>query len=461
MNCLSMWTASAWPTNSGAIVERRDHVLRTFFWRERFISSMRPSSVSSMYGPFFSERPIPRLLFLPSRHDPRVRRPRAASRLVPFRRLAPRRHGVVALALALAATHRVVDRIHDRATHRWPEATPAHAARLADRDVLVIEIADLADRGHAVEADEPDLARRQLQGRAAAFLGQQLRLSAGAAAELSAAARLELHVVHQGADRDVPDRPRVPGQDVGLGTGHHDVTSLEAVGRDDVALLAVAIDEQRQVRRTVRIVLDPLHPGGDPVLLTPEVDVAQHPLVPATPVAHGDAPVRVASARPPLGGEQALLGRRLGDVVADDVRQIAPCWRRRFQGPDGHGSGALHKLDLVAGRELHDGLLPVRTPALVPTHPLELSLVRRRSDVAHLHVEDALDGRTDLDLVGVRLHLERHNVAFFLLAHALLGHDRLDDDCARLSGHRSGVREPRWGRGWPALGARGSVGIPD
>src|SRR2546427_7294667 len=59
MNFLPLWTARVWPTNSGAIVERRDHVLRTFFWRERFISSMRPSSVSSMYGPFFSERPIP------------------------------------------------------------------------------------------------------------------------------------------------------------------------------------------------------------------------------------------------------------------------------------------------------------------------------------------------------------------------------------------------------------------
>ena len=58
MNFLPLWTASVWPTNSGEIVERRDQVLRTFFWRVRFISSMRAYSVSSMYGPFFSERPI-------------------------------------------------------------------------------------------------------------------------------------------------------------------------------------------------------------------------------------------------------------------------------------------------------------------------------------------------------------------------------------------------------------------
>src|SRR5258705_2050726 len=59
MNFLPLCTASVWPTNSGAIVDRRDHVLRTFFWRERVSSSIRPYSFSSMKGPFFVERPMP------------------------------------------------------------------------------------------------------------------------------------------------------------------------------------------------------------------------------------------------------------------------------------------------------------------------------------------------------------------------------------------------------------------
>src|SRR5262245_26413066 len=58
MNFLPLWTASVWPTNSGRIVDRLDHVFSTFFWRERFSSSTRPSSRSSTYGPFFSDRPI-------------------------------------------------------------------------------------------------------------------------------------------------------------------------------------------------------------------------------------------------------------------------------------------------------------------------------------------------------------------------------------------------------------------
>src|SRR5262249_41344741 len=122
----------------------------------------------------------PRLLFLPSRHDPRVRRPRAPSGLVALGRLAPRRHRVVALAFALAAPHGMVDRVHDRAAHRRPEATPTHAASLADRDVLVVEVAHLTDRGHAVETDEANLTGRQLQRRAVTFLGQKLSLGTGA-----------------------------------------------------------------------------------------------------------------------------------------------------------------------------------------------------------------------------------------------------------------------------------------
>src|SRR5437879_13343169 len=59
MNFLPLCTASVWPTNSGAIVDRRDHVLRTFFWRERLSSSIRPYSFSSMKGPFLVERPMP------------------------------------------------------------------------------------------------------------------------------------------------------------------------------------------------------------------------------------------------------------------------------------------------------------------------------------------------------------------------------------------------------------------
>src|SRR6266851_2125738 len=98
--------------------------------------------------------------------------------------------------------------------------------------------------------------------------------------------------------------------------------------------------------------------------------------------------------------------------------------------------GPFHEVDLVPGRQRHDRLLPVGAAALVPAHPLHLSLEGGGADVGHLHVEHLLDRGADLDLVGVGMHAEGDRVVRFLLLHALLGHQRPDDDLARRS-HRA------------------------
>src|SRR6202166_5072544 len=58
MNFFPLCTAMVWPIMSGEMVERRDHVLITFFSLRVF----RPSTFSrkwpSTNGPFFNERPI-------------------------------------------------------------------------------------------------------------------------------------------------------------------------------------------------------------------------------------------------------------------------------------------------------------------------------------------------------------------------------------------------------------------
>src|SRR6266700_2626627 len=338
MNFRPLWTARVWPTNSGAMVERRDQVLRTFFWRWRLSSSTRFSSRSSMYGPFLVERPmVSPILLRPARHDVPVRRARAAPRLVPLGRLAPRSHRMVALALALAATHGVIDGIHHRPADGGPEALPAHPARLAHGDVFVIEISHLAHGGHAFELDLAHLARGELEVGVIAFLGQELGEGARAPAELPALARLQLDVVHERAEGDVPDGQGIARQDVGLRPGHAHVTRLEAEGGDDVALLTVLVVEERDARRAARIVLDPRHHGRDADLLAPEIDVAEHPLGPAAPMPDGDPPVHVAATAPLLRAEQALLRRLLRDLLVGQLRHVAPGRRGGLECPDSHG----------------------------------------------------------------------------------------------------------------------------
>src|SRR6266850_197697 len=114
----------------------------------------------------------------------------------------------------------------------------------------------------------------------------------------------------------------------------------------------------------------------------------------------------------------------------------------------------LDEVDLVAGGERHDGLLPVGPAPGEAAHALELALVGRRADGGHLHVEHRLDGGADLDLVGVGAHAEGHGVALLLLAHRLLGHDRPDEHFARIphapSASSSAVSAARSNTTWRA-----------
>src|SRR5687768_10632058 len=145
------------------------------------------------------------------------------------RRHTPRRDRVAAaLRLALAAAVRVVDGVHGRAAHGRALAAPSAAAGLPACDVLVIGVPDLADGRPARERHAPKLARRKAQDAVALVLRDELDPGAGTARHLSAPARLELDVVDERARRNVLERQRVPGLDVGLRARLHAGADLQA-----------------------------------------------------------------------------------------------------------------------------------------------------------------------------------------------------------------------------------------
>src|SRR5919205_380363 len=341
---LPLWTAKVRPTKSGVMVERRDQVLiaggraapertsSTFF-----------SRCLSMNGPFLTERAMSSLytaevlLHAAVAHD-HVRGALVLARLVAARRLAPGRHGVTAArGLALAAAVRVVYRVHRDAAHRGADALPARAARLAVRDVLVLDVPDLPDGRVADHGDAPDLARGHAHLRVVALLGDELREAARRAHELAALAGPELDVVNLRAERDVPDGERVPRQDVGLGAAHHGLAHFEPGGRQDVALLAVEVGDERDVRRAVRVVLDLRDAPRNPGLVALEVHDAVEALVAAAAAAHRDVAVVVAARDALLRLQQTLLGlgaRR--QLVARQVGLVPARRRCRCQFLDAH-----------------------------------------------------------------------------------------------------------------------------
>src|SRR5690349_818789 len=260
-----------------------------------------------------------------------------AARALAERRHAPRGDRMpAALRLALAAAVRVVDGVHRGTAHRRTLALPAAAPRLADGDVLVVDVADLTDRRAAGERHPAQLAGWQPKHSEPLVLRDELDPGAGASRELAALAGLQLDVVHERARRDALERERVPGFDVGAGAGLDRRADLQPSRSEDVGLRPVGVVEERDAGRAVGVVLDRSHLRRHTVLDALEVDLAVAALVPAALVAPGDAAVRVAATALLQRLDQALLRLALRDLVERRDRHEAAAGRRRLVLADGH-----------------------------------------------------------------------------------------------------------------------------
>src|SRR6476661_1649830 len=239
--------------------------------------------------------------------------------------------------LTLTTTVRVVDRVHRDTTDGRALALPAHPAGLTPVDVGLLGVADLADGGAAAHVDVADFAGRHAQLRVRPVLGHQLHAGARRTRDLGAATGAELDRVDHGAGGDVAQRQVVADLDVGLRACLHRVALLQAVRRDDVALLAVDVVQQRDAARAVGVVLDVRDLGRDAVLVVaPEVDHPVGALVPAALVPGGDPTVRVATALAVQGADERLLR-----VVSRDLDEVgdaaaAAARRRRLVLADAH-----------------------------------------------------------------------------------------------------------------------------
>src|SRR3954462_7742291 len=193
-----------------------------------------------------------------------------------------------ARGLALAAAERVIDRIHRDAAVVRLLAAVTRASRLTDRDVLVLEVADLTDRGVAADVHFAHLDGGKTEGRPVVFARHELRKRTGRAGHLAALPFLQLDVVNRRAEGDFRERERVADQDVRTRTGRNRRADFQAVRGEDVSLLAVRVVEQGDARRAVRVVLDRRDLGRDAVLPATEVDLAILLLVTAADEARSD-----------------------------------------------------------------------------------------------------------------------------------------------------------------------------
>src|SRR5258706_11837143 len=296
----------------GKMTEARDQVLTTFFSLRLFFSSTRPWRRSSMNGPFLMDRDmlslLPLLAMTRSDDEPSGRLGRPGS--IPHGGLAPRRLGRhPRRGLALATAVRMVSWVHDHAADLRALAHVAGATGLAEVLVLVVEVADLADRGHAAERDATHLAGRHPDRGVVALLGEELGGDAGRPDDLAALAGDELDVVDRRAERDVGERQAVAAPRLRLRTGDDHVADLQAVRHEHVALLAVTVEEQPDPTGAVRVVLDRRDAGGNAELVALEVDPPIVLLLAAAAMANGQPALVVPAGAASLGLEQRLVRR--------------------------------------------------------------------------------------------------------------------------------------------------------
>src|ERR1035437_2846388 len=317
---LPLYTATVCPMKSGNMTDARDQVLTTFFSLRLFIVWTRPRSRDSTNGPFLTERDMPLSsalrLAVTRADDESARRLLAKTRAIAHGRLAPprlRRHA--RRGLAFAAAVRMVSRVHYHAADFGPLAHMPCASRLAQVLILVIEIGDLADGGHATEADSTNLARRKPDGRVVTLFGEQLGRHARGADDLATLARHELDVVDRGTERDVHQRQRVTHPSLGFETGNDHVADLQTVRQEHVALLAVLVVQKADSGRPVGVVLDGGQLGRDVELVPLEVDDAVVLLLAAAAMANGDPALIVPAGTALLRLHERLVGFSCGDLL--------------------------------------------------------------------------------------------------------------------------------------------------
>ena len=139
-----------------------------------------------------------------------------------------------------------------------------------------------------------------------------------------------------GTQGDVSDGQAVAGLNVGALAGLDVIANLQAVGGQDVALLAVLILHQSNESGAVGIVFDGLDFGGHANLVTLEIDDTVLNLVTAAMMTDGDTAIAVAASGLLQRLQQALLRLDLAQTTIIDNRHVTTGGSRGLKALDRH-----------------------------------------------------------------------------------------------------------------------------
>ncbi len=234
-------------------------------------------------------------------------------------------------ASAFTTAERMVDRVHGDAANLGTTTQPTVTAGLAQGDVLMLDVTDLADGGEAGGQHLAHFAGGHTQQSVLAFLGDELGVGSGGAAELTAATGVQLDVVQHGTHGNAGHGQRIAGLDVGLVAGDEHIALLHAERSENIALFTVGIVQERDAGGAVGVVFDVGHGSRDVELVPLEVDDAVQTLHAAAATTARHATMIVAAS---LFGEtfrKGLLRRGPRDFLKVGNRLKTASRRGGFQ----------------------------------------------------------------------------------------------------------------------------------
>ena len=228
---------------------------------------------------------------------------------------------------ALTATVGMIDGVHHDAAHFGTAPQPTRSSGLTYDYFAMIQIAHLSDGSTARLPYQSYFTGGQPQSGLSFSATHELHLSPGTAGHTRPLTRVQLDIVDGSANWNTGHRHCITDFDRSITTRHYRIPDTQTVDCNHVSLFTVAIGDQGDKCRAIRIVFDRCNPTGYADLISTKIDDAIAPFMPTTSTTHGNTASIIATTFFRQWSNQALLRRVRGDLV-ERVHRLEALGRR-------------------------------------------------------------------------------------------------------------------------------------
>ncbi len=218
-----------------------------------------------------------------------------AAGLLTFGLQAPRGYRVLTKVTTFTTTMWVVYWVHRSTANGRTNTTPACSTCFTQNAQHMLSIANFAQSRAAVCFDFTHFTRTQTQGDISTVTSNDLNVSTSGTSQLTAFTWFHFYVMNGRTNRDIAHRQGVACFDCSINARLNLVASFQAFRGQDVTALAVFVQNQRDVRGAVRIVLKTFNNCRDTIFVAFEVNNTVSLLVATTDMTGGDTAIVVTT----------------------------------------------------------------------------------------------------------------------------------------------------------------------